>query len=324
MQAIDKKSIRIRPYVEEDHDQVIQMLLQGFTTIDYPIFRRKAKQTSTLLSILFKSIIYTSLIELALVAYSSSSTSPSSFTGTSQEYLRSFSEMFTKPESAQSLILQFLQPSFLVVWALVSLTVAATTLVQTYQWALASNAEYVEGCFKDDLGDIQGYYQSQVSTNGKENRSQYWVACLDSHPQLVMGCISLDDNYGHTEHLRKKHLAQGGTDETFTAPKEADAELRRLSVHINYRRLGISTMLMDKLVEHAKENGFRRVVFSTTYFQKAALHGYIRYGFEKEKTAQYGDIVKLWFGAMNLYAGEEEKEEQRKKQDAMLQDIESY
>ncbi|KAG0366802.1 hypothetical protein BC939DRAFT_462149 [Gamsiella multidivaricata] len=326
MQEIDKSAIRIRPYVEADNDQVVQILLQGFDVVTAPVFRKQATHPKTILSILTKSVIYASLIELALFAYanSKSSVSSPSMAGLSAEDLRSFWESLTKPESAQSLILHFVKPSLLIVWVMVSVVVAVTTFVGIYRMCLAGTAEYIEGCFKDDLSDIQGYYQSQKSTGGKKNRSAFWVACLDSHPQLVLGCIALDDNFAHQGHLKRKHLAMGGSEETFKAADKGDAELRRLSVDINYRRLGISRMLMEHLVKYAKAEGFRRVWFSTTFFQKAALHGYIRFGFAKEKAGMYGDFIKLWFGTLNLYATEEQKEEQRRNQEEMLKEINSW
>ncbi|KAF9573475.1 hypothetical protein EC968_008451 [Mortierella alpina] len=335
MVAIDKSAIRIRPYVEEDYDQVIDFLVGGLHTVGERILSRSLRRPSTAISILLQSLTYTLLIELALTALANAPTStPTSVL--SLENLRSLHETLLKPESVQDLILSFLQPSFLFLWFIVSLIVAGTTLAMVYRKCIAGNREYIEGCFKDDLQDIPGYYQSSMqesttpkkdnnsSEKKKKNRSQFWVACLDSHPQVIMGCIALDDNYAHATHLKKKHLAQGQTAESFTMPSESDAELRRLSVHPNYRRLGISKILVEKLITHATEQGFKRVVLSTTMVQKEALVGYIRRGFEKEKLILVDDVFNIWFGALNLTAAEKDNEARSLKQQEWLREVEAY
>ncbi|KAF9949085.1 hypothetical protein BGZ72_009067 [Mortierella alpina] len=339
MVAIDKSAIRVRPYVEEDYDQVMDFLVAGLNTVGDRILHRSLKRPSTAISILAQSITYTLLIELALTALANSPTSTSS-SALSLENLRSLHETLLKPESVQDLILSFLKPSFLFLWFIVSLIVAGTTFVKIYRKCVSGNREYIQGCFNDDLQDIPGYYQTSMksttttttttTTNSKKegskkkNRSQFWVACLDSHPQVVMGCIALDDNYAHAAHLKRKHLSQGETEESFTMPKESDAELRRLSVHPDYRRLGISKILVEKLVAHAVENGFKRVILSTTMVQKEALMGYIRCGFEKEKLITVDAVFNIWFGALNLKATEKEKEARSLKQREWLREVEVY
>lgn len=140
-----------------------------------------------------------------------------------------------------------------------------------------------------------------------------------------MGCIAVDDNYAHAAHLKKKHLAQGGTAESFTAPKESDAELRRLSVHSDYRRLGISKILVEKLIEYAREQGFERVILSTTMVQKEALAGYIRRGFEKERLIKFDEMFSIWFGALDLKTtAENDKEVRSLKQQEWLREVAAY
>ncbi|KAF9968036.1 hypothetical protein BGZ70_007048 [Mortierella alpina] len=340
MVAIDKSAIRIRPYVEDDYDQVMDFLVQGFNTVGERILARTIKRPSTALSILTQSITYTLLIELALTALTNAPTSTGS-SALSVENLRSLHETLMKPESVQDLILRFLKPSFLLLWCIVSLIVAGTTLARIYRKCVSSNRDYIQSCFNDDLQDIQGYYQSSMQdstppsddqkkgnnkTSKKKNRSQFWVACLDSHPQVIMGCIALDDNYAHAAHLKKKHLAQGETAESFTMPRESDAELRRLSVHPDYRRLGISKILVEKLIEYAKEQGFKRVIMSTTMVQKEALVGYIRRGFEKERLITIDNVFNIWFGALDLTTTppEKDKEIRSRKQQEWLREVAAY
>ncbi|KAF8928068.1 acyl-CoA N-acyltransferase [Dissophora ornata] len=328
MQAVDSSAIRIRPYTKEDDDQVAEILFQGFNTASDPLFFHRVKHYSTALTIFTKSILYTSLLELALTAYTSSSNSaadplPFSFKGLSMDAFHGFSEALMRPESAQSLIFQFLKPSFIIIWVIVTLIVASTTLVDIHRWSVRITEKFIESSFKDDLADIHQYYQTQSSTNGKKNRSQFWVACLDSHPQLVLGCCALDDNWAHTERLKQKYLADEGgrSEDSFEASPKTDGQIRRLSVHPNYRQLGISKMLLATLMDYAKKNGFRRLTFTTTFFQKVAIANYIRAGFTKEKTAKLERFVDLWHGSLNLYATEEDKEEQRSRRGEMLREI---
>ncbi|KAG0209647.1 N-acetylaspartate synthetase [Mortierella sp. GBA30] len=318
MVAIDKSAIRIRPYAEGDHDQVIDMILTGLNTVGDRIFHRILKHKSTAISILTKSIIYTLLLEIAIVTYSNSSSSLFTL-----EDLRVLQETLMRPESAQDLILRFLKPSFLLLWTIVSLIVASTTILGLYRHSIRDNQKYIQSCFEDDLQDIAGYYQSS-SLNGKKNHSQFWVACLDSHPQVILGCIALDHNYVHLTQLKKKHMAQGGTVETFIPPKESDAELRRLSVHQDYRRLGIGKILINALTAHAVEKGFKRVILTTTMVQKEAIRGYIGCGFEKENLIRLDKYFSLWFGVLNLKATEKDKEERRSKQQDWLREVEAY
>ncbi|KAG0250620.1 hypothetical protein BG011_008204 [Mortierella polycephala] len=317
MAAINKEAIRIRPYTKDDYDQVASILYAGFSIVSDRQFKHTVKHYTTALSILLKSVIYTTLIELALLAYDNLSTL------SSMETIHTLQESLMKPESAQDLILQFIKPSFLILWVFVTIVVALTTLVATYKQLTGTLADYIQGSFEDDLADIPAYYQSSQTAGknkSKKNRSQFWVACLESHPDIVMGCVALDDLSAHVEQLKKKHLKEGGTESSFEIPKESDSELRRLSVNINYRRLGISKLLLQKLESHAKEQGFKRIILSSTLYQKEALAGYIRFGFEKEKILKLSKFFSIWCGALNLKATLKEKEDQKRRQDEMIKE----
>ncbi|KAG0321019.1 hypothetical protein BGZ99_004167 [Dissophora globulifera] len=324
MSNVNESAIRIRPYAAEDEEQVSDTLVQGFRTVTDPVFFRRIKHYSTLFSILIKSVLFSSLLELALTAYFSSkivASSPLSFAGLFWDTLNSFLDALMRPESTQSLIKQFLRPSFILIWVVVTLVVAAFALVDIHRWAVSSNTKYVENCFEDDLGDIHAYYQTQSLTNGRKNRSQFWVACLDSHPQLVLGCIALDDNWAHEEYMKKRFLARGRKNAKFEAPSKTDGEMRRLSVHPNYQRLGISKRLIDAVVEYATKSGFKTLSFTTTYHQPIAIANYIRYGFVKVKSSKRAKFIDLWHGTMNLYATDEDKEEQHSRRGEMLREI---
>ncbi|KAG0281515.1 hypothetical protein BGZ95_002757 [Linnemannia exigua] len=351
---IDKSAIRVRPYREADKDQVLETLFLGFSMVGDRIFQKTVRARSTALSILAKSLTYTLVVELALVTLSavnspSSSSSNnidnnsgSNVTLSGQSILDNFKAMYEalmEPASVQSMVTQFLQPSFILIGVVITVLVTLATIYSIYSNNQLETETYIQGCLDEDLGDIVSYYQKDVPVDvtdkqqdkagnkgttrakTKKNRSQFWVACLESHPQLVLGCISLDDIAAHTESLLSKHLKQGGSASSFNPPSDFDAELRRLSVHPNYRRLGIAKLLMQTLQESAKKQGFKRVILSTTFHQSEALVGYIRFGFEREKILRLTEFFTLWFGELKLNSSQKEREAQKERQPELLSEI---
>ncbi|KAG0050069.1 hypothetical protein BGZ83_005154 [Gryganskiella cystojenkinii] len=327
---IDKSEILIRPYTDQDYDQVLRMLMVGFSPIDGRLFRKKATSASNILSILSQSIIYTSLIELGLTAYRSSLSISSSFSIRDLEILK---ETLLQPETAEGMILKFLNRQFIFLWVIVTMIVTTVQLFRLYKVVHTGTGDYMNRSLKDDLGDISGYYQTgrlhqnkqekddvvtdlslkdtntpkpKKSTPTKENdktfkdRSQFWVACLRSHPQVILGCIALEDLYAHRVHVQKMHEINNPNGGPFQTPSEKDSELRRMSVHPDYRRLGIGKMMLETLRDHAKAQGFKRVLLSTTFFQTEAIAGYEKFGFKKEKVVELDAHFHLWFAVLEL------------------------
>lgn len=344
---IDKSAIRIRPYTKEDRDQVHEMLFLGFSMVGDRIFQKTVRHRSTALSILAKSLTYTLVIELLLVTLSAVNNNSTTGTGTGTGVggmmgdFKALQEALMEPTNVQGMVGQFLKPSFMLLGAGITILVTLVTVYSMYSYNMKDTQTYIQGCLEDDLGDIVAYYQKDVSTvekqdkdskaNGnktghqqqqqKKNRSQFWVACLESHPQLVLGCISLDDVAFHSEALLSKHLKQGSPASSFEQPSEFDAELRRLSVHPNYRRLGIAKLLMQTLRDSAKKQGFKRVILSTTKHQREALVGYIRFGFEREKFVRITEFFTLWYGYLRLNATAKEIEVQKENQALFLKEV---
>ncbi|KAG9067957.1 hypothetical protein KI688_011548 [Linnemannia hyalina] len=338
---VDKSAIRIRPYTEADRGQVHETLFLGFSMVGDRIVQKTVRHRTTALSILTKSVIYTLVLELLLVTLSAvgnNSTTGTGIGGMMGDFT-ALQEALMEPTTVQGMVGQFLKPSFLLLGAGITVLVTLATLYSIYSRNLKETQAYIQGCLDEDLGDIVAYYQKDVSTvekqdkdskaNGnktgqqtkKKNRSQFWVACLESHPQLVLGCISLDDVAFHSESLLSKHLKQGSPATSFEEPSEFDAELRRLSVHPNYRRLGIAKLLIQTLKDSAKKQGFKRVILSTTIHQSEALVGYIRFGFEREKLVRISEFFTLWYGSLKLNATAKEVEEQKENQALFLKEV---
>ncbi|KAG0317614.1 hypothetical protein BGZ97_005129 [Linnemannia gamsii] len=343
---IDKAAIRIRPYQEADRDQVLETLFLGFSMVGDRIVQKTIRHRSTVLGILAKSLLYTLLLELAIVTLSAINNSQGSGTGGVVEDFKALQEALMEPTTIQGMVSQFLKPSFMLLAAGMTVLVTLATVYSIYSNNEKETEKYIQGCLDEDLGDIVAYYQKDVpssppsaatidskeietsrnrktksATTPKKNRSQFWVACLESHPQLVLGCISLDDVAAHADSLLTKHLKQGSPESTFTEPSEFDAELRRLSVHPNYRRLGVAKLLMQTLKDSAKKQGFKRVILSTTFHQPEAIAGYIRFGFEREKLVRISEFFTLWFAELKLNATAKEIEAQKEQQAAFLREV---
>ncbi|KAF9323881.1 hypothetical protein BGZ91_003286 [Linnemannia elongata] len=343
---IDKSAIRIRPYTEADRDQVHETLFLGFSMVGDRIFQKTVRHRNTAFSILAKSLTYTLVLEFLLVtlfAVNNNNSNTGTGSGTSVGGMmgdfRVLREALMEPTTVQGMVGQFLKPSFLLLGAGITVLVTLATVYSMYSSNQKETQTYIQGCLDEDLGDIVAYYQKDVSIvekqdkdskanehktgqqQKKKNRSQFWVACLESHPQLVLGCISLDDVAFHSESLLSKHLKQGSPASSFEEPSEFDAELRRLSVHPNYRRLGIAKLLIQTLKDSAKKQGFKRVILTTTIHQSEALVGYIRFGFEREKLVRITEFFTLWYGYLRLNATAKEIEAQKENQALFLREV---
>ncbi|KAF9206676.1 hypothetical protein CPC16_000962 [Podila verticillata] len=294
-QLIDKSAIQTRPYNKDDRDQVISILISGFNPVGTRLFHHIARKSSTTFSILLKSTTIAFLFNLAWVAYSNNWSSSLLGSGTplSDWSLAHLQLLLTNPRLLQQILVQFMQPSFLILWALTSVFVAVYTLAKIFKLTMDSNMAYIRSSLQDDLADISAYYQDS-------SKSQFWVACLASHPQLVLGCVALDDNAAHVVQLKKKHLKEGHSEESFKMPDPEASELRRMSVHPDYRRLGIGKRMLQTLKAHAVEKGFKRVTLSTTMFQVEAIAGYKQFGFEEKQLLTMYDVFKIWVAELDL------------------------
>ncbi|KAF9932741.1 hypothetical protein FBU30_007391 [Linnemannia zychae] len=343
---IDKSAIRIRPYKAEDREQVLEALYAGFSMVGDRLFQKTISSKSTIFTILAKSFSFALLVEIALVTLSSiAKSSPESEMSSTSGYFalfqdfKSLQSLLMEPTTVQTMAYQLLRPKFALIGLAVMFLAALSMVYSIFVETQKSTDTYYQSCMEEDLGDIVAYYQKnipnpsaatdaekqdQASIKGKKNRSQFWVACLDTHPDIVLGSISLDDIFFHSESLLAKHLREGQSPKTFVEPSEFDGELRRLAVHPNYRRLGISKMLLQTLYDSAKKHGFKRIILSTTLLQKEALVGYIRFGFEREKFVNVSEFFQFWYGQLNLNATAQQKKTQKDNQNMLLKEVGLY
>jgi ribosomal protein S18 acetylase RimI-like enzyme len=112
-------------------------------------------------------------------------------------------------------------------------------------------ADYVRKSLNTDLADVQGTY---MATGGN-----FWVATIEDSDgeSKVAGMIAVE-------------------------PKgNGDGEVRRVSVHPGYQRMGIGRSLMTHLVQWATTHGFKTLSLSSTYTDKtSAIAFYASFGFK--------------------------------------------
>jgi putative acetyltransferase len=60
---------------------------------------------------------------------------------------------------------------------------------------------------------------------------------------------------------------------------DGTAEVVRMSVSADWRRQGIGRMILRALVDHARQNGFQRIVLETTETWQEVIAFYLHFGF---------------------------------------------
>ncbi|TFK61346.1 acyl-CoA N-acyltransferase [Pluteus cervinus] len=120
-----------------------------------------------------------------------------------------------------------------------------------------------------DLRDVVGHYQLSPILRGDDVRDSevklgsddvrgFWVVELDGK---IVGCAGLDVRTDQPTH----------------------GELRRMVVSPNHRRYGIGKLLMNKIMDRAREYKLESVCLSTSMYQIPAQALYEKYGFVKER-----------------------------------------
>lgn len=115
--------------------------------------------------------------------------------------------------------------------------------------AAAQNAldDYIRSSLADDLADIAATYLARPGSN-------FWVAEEDDKP---IGCLGI---------YRRS---------------DAEAEVRRVAVDRDSRRLGVASRLMDHAEAFCRGAGYSRVVLRTASFLTAAISMYQRRGYQR-------------------------------------------
>jgi ribosomal protein S18 acetylase RimI-like enzyme len=135
------------------------------------------------------------------------------------------------------------------------------------------NESVLEGQVRDnDTGaDVENLTEGYFSDDGA---SAFWVADFDDE---VIGMIGVQRTRANT------------------------AELRRIRVKRDYRRLGIGTRLMETAVDFCREQGYLKVVLDVRIERGPAIAMLEKFGFTHVRTREIGDRKTLEF-YLDLYS----------------------
>jgi|SRR3989344_2855412 len=76
---------------------------------------------------------------------------------------------------------------------------------------------------------------------------------------------------------------------------ETTAEIKRMRVEPSLQGKGIGKLILDKLVERAKELGYKELVLDVAEIQEAARHLYESRGFLEIKRGKQGGQETVWY-----------------------------
>ncbi len=72
-------------------------------------------------------------------------------------------------------------------------------------------------------------------------------------------------------------------------------EIKRMRVSLNHQSKGIGSAILDKLIERAKELGYKKAVLDTSDQQEAAMHLYEKKGFKEYKRGELGHLNVIYY-----------------------------
>ena len=78
------------------------------------------------------------------------------------------------------------------------------------------------------------------------------------------------------------------------------AELNRMTVLQNYRRLGIARQLTEKCLEMLKNRGYQKVVLTTTNLNFEAHWFYTKMGFQHTRNLKFGSVLSDYFSGVYI------------------------
>ena len=116
--------------------------------------------------------------------------------------------------------------------------------------------EFTKNSLGADLKDIRKTYMSSAGCH-------MWVAECDGK---VVGMVGLLNNENHEPGV---------------------AEVNRMYVLSSYRRMGIARELLERLVSHAREQRYHKIILNSTSAQKAAQGFYKKSGFQLIKVLPF-------------------------------------
>ena len=122
---------------------------------------------------------------------------------------------------------------------------------------------YIQGALSGDLADVASAYLERPNSN-------FWIAEKGDRPIGCLGIYRLSD---------------------------AEAEVRRVAVDRDSRRLGVASRLMDHAESFCRDAGYSRIVLRTASFLTAAISMYQRRGYQliAEEGFPNTTIIIYWY-----------------------------
>ena len=162
----------------------------------------------------------------------------------------------------------FLSTSFL----LIPISIKSAIICLILLWSLHAYSIY---------RIFYGYNSFHMSTDMKDIELQFWTTPPNAYllakvNDTVVGMVSF------------QHI------------DEQTAELNRLSVDIQYRRLGIAKMLTENLIQLVRKQGYRKVVATTTSNQVGAHRFYENLGFKNTRIIYFGSFMSDYLSGMHV------------------------
>jgi len=124
---------------------------------------------------------------------------------------------------------------------------------------------------------FQPKYQSETKNLVLAGLAEHW-GTLDPSKNPDLDDISLSYSNGmFLIALQDNKIIGTGA----VVPKSNNsAEIARMSVATNMRRNGVGKMILGRLCEYAKSNGYKRVILETTETWQEVVEFYKRFGFQ--------------------------------------------
>ncbi len=122
---------------------------------------------------------------------------------------------------------------------------------------------YIQGALSSDLADIASTYLERPNSN-------FWIAEEGDKP---IGCLGI---YRHSD---------------------AEAEVCRVAVDRDSRRLGVASHLMDHAESFCRDAGYSRIILRTASFLTAAISMYQRRGYRLVSEEGFANttIIISWY-----------------------------
>ena len=122
---------------------------------------------------------------------------------------------------------------------------------------------YIHGALTGDLADIASTYLERPNSN-------FWLAEKGDQP---IGCLGI---YRHSD---------------------AEAEVCRVAVDRDSRRLGVASNLMDHAESFCRDAGYSRIILRTASFLTAAISMYQRRGYQLVSEEGFANttIIISWY-----------------------------